>query len=348
MGKPFGRWLRVAFLSGLAALLARGQAQAAPMLFVDMTYNVDPALPGCPSEPEFISLVVGQLGYDPFRAGSPLAVVVRAWQGEQGIEGRLDWVADTQPSLGERRFTSPNQSCRQVLPAMGFALVVQIQLMATEATAETAPPAEQPDDASAGSSPREETPAPVEPPGPAPTLARAEPTSPAVSTPVKSSWSVRAGGGASVGLGLGPRVVTQGRLFAAVHDGRFLVELGAEASVPSSSRFDAGGFRYHLLQGTLAACRELGPLSACAIAKLGRLNVQGIDIDEPQSPRGFIAHVGPRLGWSVLLGDHVGLQARADGGYLLTPWTVELNHVPVWTMPSFSVSAGLDFFLRLE
>jgi len=128
-----------------------------------------------------------------------------------------------------------------------------------------------------------------------------------------------------------------------------MFELGAEGSLPATGRLDTGGrFDQRLLLGTAAACAERGALSACAVAKLGGMRARGIDVDKPGSPTGFVAQVGPRFGWSYLMGDHVGLLARIDGLFLLTPWTVELNQVPVWTMPRLGANAGIDFFIRVE
>ena len=129
----------------------------------------------------------------------------------------------------------------------------------------------------------------------------------------------------------------------------WLFELGAEASLPATGRLDTGArFSQRLLLGTAAACAERGALAACAVAKLGGITVRGIDVDRSNSPTGFVAQVGPRLGWSYLMGDHVGLLARIDGLFLLTPWTVALNNVTAWTMPRIGASVGIDFFIRVE
>ena len=158
-----------------------------------------------------------------------------------------------------------------------------------------------------------------------------------------------AGLGPAVGIGLGPDPVAQGRLFFAVQYGMGSIELGAEASLPSTTRQPGGGgFRHQLILGSLAACGWYRSISACALTKLGRIQVQGIGVDEPASPAGFVAQVGPRLAYSLGLGEHVMLLGHVDALYLLTPWTVYVNHVAVWTMPRFAAVAGIDLAVNFQ
>jgi hypothetical protein len=98
--------------------------------------------------------------------------------------------------------------------------------------------------------------------------------------------------------------------------------------------------------GTVAACGLRGSTSACAIVKLGQIGVQGVGVDKPASPEGFVAQVGPRLAYSIGLGDHLALVGHADALYLLTSWTITVNHVAVWTMPRLGAVAGIDLAVR--
>jgi hypothetical protein len=317
------------FLATLVVVVGPTSA-AVPEPFVALNYDVDPALLGCPSPAEFRSKVSAQLGYDPFLPEAALVVNARIWQGEGGYEGALDWGRLADARLGERRFPSRQVSCQGVIPAMVFALSVQIQMMAIEPEAKASPGDYPPVDK-----------AQIPPATAAPLL-----------VPDKANrlpWKGYGGVGGSVGLGLAPTWTMLGRLLIAVHNGRWLFELGAEGSLPSTGQLDTGErFDQRLFLGTAAACAERGAFLACAVAKLGGMRARGLDVDKPESPTGFVAQVGPRLGWSYLLGDHVGLLARIDGLFLLTPWTVELNQAPAWTMPRLGASAGIDLFFRLE
>ena len=330
-------------------LVASAHAQLPPKLFVDLTYEVDPALEDCPSEDELRSIVTRRLSYDPVRAGSPLGAEVRVRAVESGMEGAIDWSTGAEQRLGERRFSSETHDCHEMVKTMGFVLAVQIQLMATEPTAREAPQSEEKEPPTRGGAAA--SPAPSR--GARRVDAAAPPTKP-LEVPARSArgsnrWSVMAGLGPAVGIGLGPDPIAQGRLFGAVQYGRGSIELGAEASLPSTTHLSGGGgFRHQLMLGSLAACGWHGPISACALAKLGRIQVKGIGIDEPASPAGFVAQVGPRFTYSLGLGDDLVLMAHVDALYLLTPWTVYVNHVAVWTMPRFGAVAGIDVAVNFQ
>jgi hypothetical protein len=322
--------------------VARAHAQAVAKQFVDLRYEVDPALQGCPGADEFRAMVARRLGYDPYRAGATLAAEVRVRSTEAGIEGAIEWSTSADEQLGERHFASRSEGCREMTATMGFVLAVQIQLMATERTAPSA-------ETERASPPGSES-------GPAPVRAHrkrgaaasnAEPLSaPLRSASSSTTRSVMAGVGPSVGLGLAPNPIAQGRFFLGLRLGRAALELGAEASLPSTTHADQGGFRHELMFGTLAGCGWHRSFSACGLARLGRIQVHGMGVDKPANPAGLVAQVGPRLAYHLGLGDRLGLLGHLDASYLLTPWTVDLNHVAVWTMPRFSAVAGIDLTAR--
>ena len=335
-------------VAALVAIIGPAAAVAAPAPFVALNYDVDPALVGCPSPLEFRSKVSAQLGYDPFLAEAPLVVNARVWQGEGGYEGALDWGRLADARLGERRFATPQASCHDLIPAMVFALSVQIQLMVVDPKPTPTPPSETvANPSSAGSSP-----APAKVPAAPPTAtltSKPETTSLSSDSPPRPAWKAQIGVGGALGLGVAPDWTALGRLLLAIHNGRWRFELGAEGSLPVSGQLDTGErFSQRLWLGTAAACADRDAWSACAVTKLGGITARGMDLDKSYSPTGFVAQVGPRLGWSYLMGDHVGLLARIDGLFLLTPWTVALNNVTAWTMPRIGASAGIDFFIRVE
>jgi hypothetical protein len=141
---------------------------------------------------------------------------------------------------------------------------------------------------------------------------------------------------------LAEHAVGLGRLFVSGHRDWLAVELGAEAALPSTMHVDGGaGFRQQLTLGTLATCGSTASFAACGVGKLGSLRVTGTGVDNSASPRGLVGQVGLRLAYSLRLDNHLNLQGHLDGLYLLTPWTVDLNQVEVWTMPQFSAIAGI-------
>jgi hypothetical protein len=328
-------------------LVARAQAQPVPEQSVDLKYEVDPTLQICPNTAEFRGMVAQQLGYDPYRSGSPLGVQVRVLPTEAGIEGIIGWNISQHHGMGERRFAARRDDCREMVATVGFVVAVQIQLMATEkATGDhsrldgsnptmrrPAPPLETPSD-------RRATDVKL-------TLQNFVPRRP--STFSGARWAGAAGIGPSVGFGLGPDSVAMGRLFFSLQHRSIGLEAGAEASLPSETRQTyGGGFQHELILGALGACGSAGSISVCGLAKLGRMQVHGLGIDRPATPRAFIAQVGPRLAYSFGLGDHLALLGRVDALYLVTPWTVELNHVAIWKMPRLSAVVGIDLQVRFQ
>jgi len=329
-------------------IIGMGPATAAPELFVNLRYDVDPALPGCMGDSEFRSVVARQIGYDPYRISAALGVEVRVWPAEQGIEGVIDWSGPAHTRMGERHFDSGGRDCNAMLATMGFALAVQIQLMAREPVGE----------ASLGSvdtdHPTESSASHRQPAADHNQVMSVAATSQVLASEERrasrapsSPWSGMGGVGPSAGFGLGPDPIAQGRIFLSVASGQSAFELAAEASLPSTTRQEyGGGFRHQLLLGTAAGCGLRGSSSACAIIKLGRIGVQGVDVDKPASPGGFVAQVGLRLGYSLRLSDRLALVGHADALYLLTSWTVDVNHVAVWTMPRLGAVAGIDLAVR--
>ena len=333
----------VGIVIGAILLAGRAQAQEPQEQLVDLKYDVDPVLQGCPGAVEFRSIVAGQLGYDPYRPGAALGVEVRVRAAESGLEGTIDWSAADANKLGERRFTSRNQDCREMMTTVGFVVAVQIQLMATE-KAKTSPPHSDNEQSTHSQQDGADLPPPVR----SVTLTiRSFEVHPASSDSTK--WTTLVGLGSSVAFGLAPHALVQGRLFLALQRGWVGLEAGAEASLPSTSRETyGGGHRDELFLGTLAACGYEGPFAACGVGKLGQILVRGTGVDKPASPSGFLAQVGPRLGYSLGLGNHLALLGRIEALYLLTPWTIDLNQVQVWRMPRFSGVAGIDLAARFR
>jgi hypothetical protein len=337
-------------LEAMGFMLATSQAYAAPELLVNLEYDIDPALHGCPSAEDFRNIVGQQLGYDPYRADATLRVEIRAQAAERGIEGTIDWNDPTQKRVGERRFSSRNRDCHELMVAMGFVVAVQIQLLATD---RTAGPASAPQAANATT--------------PAPAASRAE-TEPVASRPAppgqpeapppieipssalgSTPWSAIAGLGPAAGFGLGPNLIAQGRIFFGLEYGVASIEIGAEASLPITTRqTDGVGFRENLILGTVAACGHYRFASACALGKFGQIRVSGLGVDVPSSPTGFIAQAGPRVVATLGLGEQLLLLGHADALFLLTPWTVELNHTAIWTMPRFGAVLGVDLAVRFR
>ena len=102
------------------------------------------AAPGCPPAADFEAIVAGRLGYSPFRPDAPERIVVRIDASGQWLTGRLEWRNDAGDLAGDRTFPSRSGDCAELARAMGFALALQFQLLASTerpAPAPTGPPA---------------------------------------------------------------------------------------------------------------------------------------------------------------------------------------------------------------
>ena len=320
----------------------RRAASAPAEDWTQLDYDV---APGCSSVEAFQSIVKGQLGYDPFRVGAPNRVRVRIDAAGRVLVGRLEWRNANGGSIGERTFPSRSGDCGELTRAMGFALALQIQLLAittpqTAATTAT-PPA---------------VPATVESAPPRPQVRVSSPTTriestsaPEVETRPPGPW-VLVGAGMSAGFGLASEPVAVSRLFASVEWSHFAVEVGGEIGIPSTTnRAGGGGFSQEELLASLAACGVRAPWSACGVAKVGQLRVQGQGVDVPLTASGLMAQTGLRLAAWHLFGRRTYIVARAEGLVRLSQaTTVTLDGMPVWTTPRFAAVLGIDIGLRFR
>src|SRR5204863_4548408 len=136
----------------LSLLAAPGREARAAPLSVRLDYA---AGPGCPDAADFKAVVIARLGYDPFVGTAPEQVLVRIAPRDRAIDGRIEWRDAHGQWAGEQTFPSVSTDCSHVVRAMGFALAVQIQLLAkataaprasTAAPADTGAPPESPPD----------------------------------------------------------------------------------------------------------------------------------------------------------------------------------------------------------
>jgi hypothetical protein len=340
---------RIAALTLVTLSVVHAQAEPASRPFVDLKYDIDPSVQGCPTVLEFRAIVARELGYDPHLAGAPIGLSVRVRLNEARLDASIDWTVDAKAKIGERRFTARAEECRAMLTTVGFVAAVQIQLMANEETAELPPlrPAAPKDDLPANTGNNSPATDRSFPPRVTMRMQSLELHPP--STSKTSAWMGSLGAGPAVAVGLGPRSVGLGRVFGAVQYAWFALELGGEVSLPSTTRQAyGGGFRHQVMLGTLAGCVWLGQASACALGKLGRIQAHGVGVDVALSPKGLLAEVGPRFGYALGLGQHWALLAHLDALYTLTSWNVFVNHVDVWTMPRFAAETGIDLMVRFR
>jgi len=301
--------------------LCAGHAGAAP-LNVSLSYA---AGPGCPDAADFEAVVMARLGYDPFVEGAPDHVLVEVGPRANALSGRIEWRDASGGWTGDQTFPSVTADCQHLVRVMGFALAVQIQLLAK---ASPLPP-------EAPGAPAIDKPPATLPPPAASTVTQAANLSPPP--------AVAFGAGPSVGVGLSSTPVLLGRLFGALAWQHLSVELGAVVSLPSTTRRpDGAGFSQQHLLGSAAACAGVTRWDGCLLANAGEVRMAGENIDRTNSASVLLIQAGVRAGVIQPLGRRAHLGAHADGLVNLTRWTGSLDQVPVWTAPRFAAAIGLD------
>ena len=298
------------------------------------------AAPGCPSVTRFEAVVIGRLGYDPFRDDAPDRVIVRIDPAGKMLEGRLEWHAPGEAVIGEQSFPSRTGDCDELTRAMGFALALQVQLMAATAEETRAPPP-------AATTATALAPVSVVPP---PTT-QIEAVEPPASRPDggRHGPSVLIGAGASAGFGLASDPVALGRLFVAAVWPHLSVEVGGEAIAPSTThRADGAGFSQEEFLASLAGCGVRSAWSLCAVGKIGELRVAGQGVDVPLIASGLMLQAGLRLTASHTFGHRTYIIGRAEGLGRVTQGTVTLDGMPVWTTPRFAALLGIDVGVRFR
>ena len=122
------------------------------------------------------------------------------------------------------------------------------------------------------------------------------------------------------------------------------LELGVEADAPATTRRnDNAGFSQRLVLLAAAGCGIYERWRACFLGKVGRVHVEGRDIDVPASPWGTLFETGIRAAIRQPLGSRAYLEARAEGLVKLATWTVYLDRAAIWSTPRFTETIGLDF-----
>jgi hypothetical protein len=339
-----GARLAVAASLGIAAItLPRASAASTAEITAQLEYA---AAPACPAASDFQALVVGTLGYDPFRPTARQRVVAKIEPSGRALEGRIEWRGPSGEWVGEQTFPSRTGDCAELARAMGFALALQIQLMAAAAEA---------------SRPKEPAPAPATPAPVAPEPARATERTPAApagpSVTVKGAESsahlggpsMAAGAGAAVGLGVSSNAAAVGRLFGTLAWSHVALELGGEISAPSvTHRADGAGFSQMQLLATVAGCGTGGPWSACMLAKYGQLRVEGQGVDVPATAAAPMLQAGLRLALTQQLGGRFQMVVHGEGLTRIVEGTVTLDAMPVWTTPRFAALFGVDLAVRFR
>jgi hypothetical protein len=334
--------IRVAGIVIVASVgLFAGQAHAA-RLTVALDYA---AGPDCPEGADFRAVVIARLGYDPFVATAPDHVLVRIEPRGTTLHGRIEWRDASGRWTGDQTFPTASSDCGHLVRVIGFALAVEIQLLAsadrTPAPDDAAPVESRAPAVVPAPQPIETPPVATRPPTPEASVASAANMAGPPAGGRQPTFAI--GAGPAVGIGMSSEPVLLGRLFGALAWRRVSLELGAAVSLPATTRRpDGAGVSQQHLLGSAAACLGATRWSICLVSNAGEVRMAGEDIERPTSASVLLVEAGARAGINQRLGRRVLLRAYADGLVNLTRWRPTLDQVPVWTAPRFAAALGLD------
>jgi hypothetical protein len=364
------------------ALPVRSAVAAEADFYVNLRYEIGASMERCWDEGEFRRSVAHRVGYDPFREDASITVLVRVGGTARAVDGRVEWRSANGTSMGERRFVARDGRCSRLLTEVSFAVSLQIELLrpkapagvgavpaagaGTAASASAAIPATVAAPPASTSPPVTSAPAPLPPatpptaaPAPVPDLATLKKTSrpseeaaPKIEPPAADDsppWPMWVGIGPSMAWRISPGITADARLFLGVRRNDLSVEVGAEASYPSTERqWDGTGFRQSLIGGSAAVCGHRQAISACVLGKASQVRVAGLGVDQPRSPTGFVAQAGLRLAAARDLGESWFATAHIDALGLLVPCTITLSRAGVWDMPRLGALAGIELAARFR
>ncbi|HEX7453160.1 MAG TPA: hypothetical protein VF294_12780 [Polyangiaceae bacterium] len=337
---------------GLVSFSAAGARARSSDFSVSLEYAA-PA--GCPDTAALEALVSARLGYEPFAEAAPNHLAVRITPRGTSLEGQIEWRDASGKWAGDQAFRVGSGECRGLTRTIALALAVQIQLLADAGTPPHADTATAPEPApSAGEQSAPSTtasPPPATPPTkPTPEEtrqsgasdpSRSQPESPARERGARPAFAM--GVGTSVALGMSSSPVLLERVFGSLAGELLSVELGAEVSLPATTRrADGAGFSQQALLGTSAGCAALKPWFLCVVASAGEIRMGGKDVDHPSSGSVPVFDAGLRVSFTQALSRRFFLTARAAGLIHVTRWTARLDEVPVWTAPRFGAAGGID------
>lgn len=319
------------------------EGQTAPFS-VSLEYAVPD---GCPTLEVFEEVVSKRLGYEPFSTKAPAHVQVLITRGEVGTKGLLSWRDSAGSTTGEQTFPSRTNDCGELVAAVGFALAVQIQLLA-----KTQPQGVQALNATSTAQPADKKERSEPPPTDEGQAPRSSSSTPAPAEKLdrgaRAPAAFFAGGGAGLAFGASPATAPFFRLFGAVAWPHASLELGAELSLPQSTqRADGAGYSQQNVLGSIAGCGVQDRLSACLVLRAGAVHVAGESVDEPRSASAALVQAGIRAGLAQYFGRRFYLSVRGEGLVNATHYEVRLDQLPIWTLPRFSGVAGLDLGVLL-
>jgi hypothetical protein len=327
----------IAIAVGWGALTRAGLACADEPVHASAALEyVTPEGASCPDRTAFASSVATRLGYDPFDGAGDQKKALRVRLRRE----RSKMIADlhVEGAAGEpadKTLTSEQGACDELAAASALAAAL---LLDPRAMFPKPPPKPAPatgpslDSRSPGTWPWYEPPPlpherPQPPPEPEPDPAR-----------------VHLGVSALGCVGCAPAVSSGASVFAGLSRGRFGVELGGRADLPTSATSPAGReVSSSLVLGELFPHLRLGLLRPGLLGAAGALfgNSGG---DRQVSTW---AAAGARVAVELPVGDTFFLRGALDGLFVLNRVSLRVDGAELWSTPAFVSTLGLGAGVRL-
>ncbi len=310
--------------------LAPGRSEAAESLrpMVRLVYQRD--VSECPSEQELRAQVSSRLGRDPFDNTAPQDLNVHVFRRETKFRARVALTNAAREPSGERTLDSSGADCAELGVAIAVAISIALEVVAAD-TATHKPLA------------------PLEHQAlePKPTH---EPNATVIS-PMPSAGShaqLYVGGGLHGAAGGAPSLSVGGTLLTRLRLPSWSIGIEGRADLPAGTGDrGSGNASASLLGGSLLPCAHTKFFVPCAHGFVGALSGVGEGISAPQRATTVFAAVGGRAAFEWTVGRDWILRAWVDVLGTVTPTTLYVNNVPVWSTPSLSGTLGFGFVARI-
>jgi hypothetical protein len=333
VSRPLSRSAGVALALALMATTTRARAEKAQ---VTLRYERrEAAVEICPDEATMRSLVAAELGYDPFVPKSERAISITLVAKNNDLTAAI--VLASNERRRERTLRSSGKDCSELASSVALAVAVAIDPEAVNAKP-AAPP----------ETPSAPTPALVPPPNVPPPPKPANETSLAV--PI--DLGVVLGSGIVPGFNSGLRggVALEGQRLSIGVEGTVIFRGSHESSLATVSA--GAGF------GSIVPCASASPgertrFDFCASANFGAVFGRAesqVDRNVPKTEP--LVSAGPRLGFTWMPFERVGLRASADLDANITRVKLSIDDAgqdqTVWRAPIASFLGGAALIVRLH
>lgn len=303
-----------------------------------LTYERAGGASSCPAEDTLRAAVASRLGHDPFRADDERTAYVSI-DGPKGgpFRATLKLLSRDGAVRGTRELRSASSDCDELFLAVTLALAIAIDPLHGDAPAPPATTAPVPEAAPPPAPPPSPPPAP-----PAPSASASERD--ATSSPPSERLRVRPMVAFLGSTGVVPDL-SIGAL-AGVSLRQTWASLGIEGrwDAPRSLRGAAGSVVSAMVAtGHVVPCAHWKIAFGCVPFALGAMFGTGEEVQRSRSDATLYALLGLRIGIEPELTSRLRLHLHAELDKVLTPTSLQIDRMDVWSTPGFAatLAAGI-------